>query len=312
MNSTPTTAPTTAPVTIQVISKPLTMNSTPTIAPVTIQVISTVQIPNIHPDITVIDDIPVWLNANLNYKINLEQFEGIIQWCCIAGRPDILAPVFTRYFKQLAVSAYNKKALIAKLPSIQTTDTLYEELYAAIVDEKLGSVFNENVVSSALHDCCRLGHFETACLLLRECGKYVCNRLLISAVMTKALNIAEEILTKYKHLLTQTYIDSGVALAYDHEGLEMAALFLANLSDLSLRNICVGALNASCEVGHERVTQQLLQLRRDLFKIEDLKINKDVSDIKPAIVDMLYEAFGDALLERYPSWTDFVRSRVQH
>lgn len=285
----------------------------PTTPPVTIQVTSSIHvIPNIHPDIIDIDDIPVWLNARPDHKIDSDLFGEIIRWCCVGGRPDILAPVIARFNKQLAVSANKKKALIEKLPGIQTTSDLYEQLYAAIADEKLGSVFNENEVSSGLHDCCRLGYFETACLLLREYGKYVCNRLLISAVLTKTLNVAEEILTKYKHLLTQKYIDSGIVLAYEHENLEMIALFLTNLSDEVLRNICVCALNTSCEIGHEHIAQKLLQLRRDLFKIEDLDIDRDVCDIKPVIVDMLYLAFGDALLEHYPSWAVTVRSRTQH
>ena len=135
-----------------------------------------------------------------------------------------------------------------------------------------------------------------------------CDCLLAIACFSKAMKIIEMILKDYKHRLSKDTIGNMLAVEYVSENLDIVSLFFNNLDRRIMRPICIDQFNSACDLGFDRTLEHLLQNCKHLIKIEDFAFNPFGACRHPKVVALLYEAYGDALIELYPSWARLIKA----
>lgn len=254
------------------------------------------------------DDISIWLKANPDRQIGPNTLGAFIDCCSYYKRPDILARVITRFRNQVIASV--EESIRSMVQTVKAPGTFWEQLHSSVLDRAFVAILNEESVMTSLYFCCSDGHLEVIELLLKQFEKYACDRLLSVAAAANTIETVKLIMTNYKHLTDQSIIDDNLAMAYAKGNMEIVKLLTTDLSPEVLQKTCIRILNESCITGHTYMVQHILQNNKHKLKVSNLTVCEDLIDHKPKIADLLYGTFGEALLERYPSWTRVVKSRA--
>lgn len=244
--------------------------------------------------------------ASCDIALNDSLFAGLFHACCDLKQTDVLAQLIKKYHGQLTVKAgldVNWADTIISLKGSNVKD--YPK-----IEDLLKQAYDHGSVTNGLLKLCGECDLKMADLVLRRCGKYVCGRLLTSAVVKKAPRIVDMILTSFRHTLQKGDVEAGFSMAY--QNLEMNSLFLDNIGGDTLRAISIDVINTACESGLDHVVDHLLRHRKHWFTVQDFTFSTDVSNDFPEIADLLFEAYGDLILDRYPSWVRPNRAAPYH
>ena len=169
------------------------------------------------------------------------------------------------------------------------------------------STSTETDLNSLLASVCEDDNINRARALCTSTD--VCDRLLNTACDSKAVKIIVMILRDFKHLLSKDTIEKMLGMDYVRMNLDVVNLFLNNLDALTLRPICINRFNVACNLGFDHTLKHLLQHCKHLILTEDFAFSVAEASSYPKIVELLYEAYGDALLDLYPEWTGFVKAK---
>lgn len=167
----------------------------------------------------------------------------------------------------------------------------------------------ENEIMSNMHSICVKKDLEKAKDLCRTLP-FSCNSLLVIA-SSNAPVIVDMILKDFAFELNSNTIAYILHKASKGEKTQIADRLFDVLGDETLKPVCAKMFDTACKINIENDLRYLLEKRRHWFSIEDLSFTESYTRNIKNIVNMMYEAFGDDLLKRYPSWASVVQAKAQ-